>query len=63
MKILQLPSGEPVVIRGILKRKLFILLEGDIALRELPFITSKQSLKYHATDIDENGELREVNGE
>lgn len=63
MKILQLPTGEPIVIKGLFKKKLFILLEGDIALRELPFITSKQSLKYHATYIDENGELQEVGNE
>jgi len=63
MRVLQLPSGEPVVIKGVLRKKLFILLDGDIAFRELPFITSKQSLKYHATDIDDDGELQEVNGE
>lgn len=63
MKVLQLPSGEPVVIKGVVRKKLFILLDGDIAFRELPFITSKQSLKYHATDIDEDGELQEAGNE
>lgn len=63
MKILQLPTGEPIVIKGKFRKKLFILLEGDIAFRELPFITSEMSLKYHATDVDENGELKEVESE
>jgi len=38
-------------------------MDGDLAFREIPFITSEQSLKIHATDIDENGDLQEVNGE
>ena len=63
MKVFELVSGEPIAIKGWLRKKLFILMDGDIAFREIPFITGEQSLKLHATDIDDNGDLQEVNGE
>jgi len=63
MKVFQLVSGEPIAIKGWLKKKLFILMDGDMAFREIPFITSAQSLKIHATEIDENGDLQEVGNE
>lgn len=63
MKVFQLVSGEPVAIKGLLRKKLFILMDGDLAFREIPFITSEMSLKFHATDVDENGEQLEVSNE